>query len=53
MVAVMQIGAIVAPRRSAFYARPGSLEAGVDDVVRRAIGPLDVDLGASISEWKG
>jgi len=53
MAAVTEIGAIVAPPVPAFYARPRSVDELVDQIARRAIGLLDLDLGVAASEWKG
>lgn len=53
MAAVTEIGAIVAPPVPAFYAHPNSLDEVVDQIARRAIALLDVDLDVSVNEWKG
>jgi len=53
MAAVTEFGAIVAPPVPAFYARPATLAEAVDQMARRAIGLLDVEVGISSREWEG
>lgn len=53
MAAVTEFGAIVAPPVPAFYARPATVAEAVDQMARRAIGLLDVELGISMREWEG
>ncbi|HEY0918088.1 UbiX family flavin prenyltransferase [Devosia sp.] len=53
MVAVTEMGAIVAPPVPAFYRRPESIEAMVDAIARRAIDHLGNDLGVSPESWGG
>jgi flavin prenyltransferase len=53
MAAVTEFGAIVAPPVPAFYARPATLAEAVDQMARRAIGLLGVELGISMREWEG
>ncbi|WP_410708292.1 UbiX family flavin prenyltransferase [Bradyrhizobium sp. BWA-3-5] len=53
MTAVTESGAIVAPPVPAFYARPATLAEAVDQMARRAIGLLDVEVGISSREWEG
>jgi len=53
MVAVTEMGAIVAPPVPAFYRRPESIEAMVDAIARRAIDHLGIDLGVSPESWGG
>lgn len=53
MAAVTESGAIVAPPVPAFYAGPATLAEAVDQMARRAIGLLDVEVGISSREWEG
>ena len=53
MVAVTEMGAIVAPPVPAFYRRPESIEAVIDAIARRAIDHLGIDLGVSPESWGG
>jgi len=55
MVAVTEIGAIVAPPVPAFYARPDSLDDMVDHMARRTLAllDLDLDLDIAVDEWRG
>lgn len=50
MVAVTEMGAIVAPPVPAFYARPGSLADIVDHTVGRALDLFGIDTG--LARWK-
>ena len=52
MVAVTEMGAIVFPPLPAFYHRPTSIEALVDDSVERVLSLLDVESAAPKS-WSG
>lgn len=50
MLAVTEMGAIVAPPVPAFYARPGSLEEMVDHTLGRVLDLLDLDAG-TVRRW--
>ncbi len=52
MTAATEMGAIVFPPLPAFYHRPDSVQALVDDTVERALALLGVD-GASPRAWTG
>ncbi len=52
MVAVTEMGAIVFPPLPAFYHRPASIDAIVDDTVERALAMLEV-AGATPQQWQG
>lgn len=51
MVAVTEMGAIVAPPVPAFYARPASLEAMVDHTLGRVLDLFGIDAG-SVTRWR-
>jgi flavin prenyltransferase len=51
MLAVTEMGAIVAPPVPAFYTRPESLERMVDQTVGRVLDLFNVDIG-TVSRWK-
>ncbi len=52
MTSVTEMGAIVFPPLPAFYHRPQTIEAMVDDTVERVLALLDVD-GAMPLPWRG
>ena len=52
MTAVTEMGGIVFPPLPAFYQRPPSIQAMVDDTVERALGLLRIP-GAAATEWRG
>lgn len=52
MVAVTEMGAVVMPPVPAFYARPASLEAIVDQVLGRALDLFDLDC-SRVVRWQG
>ena len=52
MVAVTEMGAIVAPPVPAFYARPANLEQMVDHTLGRVLDLFDIDVGA-VRRWTG
>jgi len=52
MTAVTEMGAIVFPPLPAFYHRPNSIEALVDDTVERALALLGI-AGAAPRAWRG
>ena len=52
MLAVTEMGAIVAPPVPAFYARPDSLDAMVDHTVGRALDLFGLDVGG-VLRWQG
>jgi 4-hydroxy-3-polyprenylbenzoate decarboxylase len=52
MTAVTEMGAIVFPPLPAFYHRPASIEALVDDTVERALALLGIE-GAAPTPWGG
>lgn len=52
MVAVTEMGAIVAPPVPSFYRRPASVAEIIDHTARRAIGHLGLD-GIAAEEWRG
>lgn len=52
MVAVTEMGAIVAPPVPAFYARPQDLAQMVDHTVGRVLDLFDIDVGA-VRRWTG
>lgn len=52
MLAVSEMGAIVAPPVPAFYARPDSLEAMVDQTLGRVLDLFDLDSG-TVARWEG
>jgi len=51
MVAVTEMGAIVAPPVPAFYARPASLEAMVDHTLGRVLDLFGIDTGR-VTRWR-
>lgn len=51
MVAVTEMGAIVAPPVPGFYARPASIEAMVDHTVGRALDLFGIDTGR-VTRWR-
>lgn len=53
MVAVTEMGAIVAPPVPAFYQQPGSVEAIIDSIAARAIDLLDLDVEPQTRSWAG
>lgn len=53
MVAVTEMGAIVAPPLPSFYRRPQSVAELVDHTARRAIGHLGIGSIAPAEEWRG
>jgi 4-hydroxy-3-polyprenylbenzoate decarboxylase len=52
MLAVSEMGGIVAPPVPAFYARPDSLEAMVDHSLGRVLDLFDIDSG-KVTRWSG
>ncbi len=52
MIAVTEMGAVVFPPLPAFYHRPESIDAMVDDTVERALSMMGVD-GSTPCEWRG
>ncbi|MCW5634583.1 MAG: UbiX family flavin prenyltransferase [Rubrivivax sp.] len=52
MLAVTEMGAIVAPPVPAFYARPGSLEDMVDHTLGRVLDLFGLDAG-TVRRWQG
>lgn len=52
MLAVTEMGAIVAPPVPAFYARPQSLDEMVDHTLGRVLDLFDIDVGA-VRRWTG
>ncbi|HWA60209.1 MAG TPA: UbiX family flavin prenyltransferase [Caulobacteraceae bacterium] len=52
MVALTEMGAIIAPPLPAFYARPASVEAIVDQAVGRALDLFGLDW-AGVQRWSG
>jgi 4-hydroxy-3-polyprenylbenzoate decarboxylase len=52
MTAVTEMGGIVFPPLPAFYHRPESLEAMVDETVERVLGLVGVP-GSAAREWRG
>ena len=52
MLAVTEMGAIVAPPVPAFYARPASLDEMVDHTLGRVLDLFDIDVGA-VRRWTG
>jgi 4-hydroxy-3-polyprenylbenzoate decarboxylase len=52
MLAVTEMGAIVAPPVPAFYTRPANLEEMVDHTIARALDLFDLDVGG-IKRWGG
>jgi 4-hydroxy-3-polyprenylbenzoate decarboxylase len=53
MVAVTEMGAIVAPPVPSFYRRPQSVAEIIDHIARRAIGQLGIAGSAPAEEWGG
>ncbi len=54
LVQVAEMGAIVMPPTPAFYHRPASLEAVVDQTVNRALDMLEIELAQDLfPRWKG
>jgi 4-hydroxy-3-polyprenylbenzoate decarboxylase len=53
MVAVTEMGAVVAPPVPSFYRHPRSVAEIVDHIARRAIGQLGIDTVAPAQEWHG
>ena len=51
MLAVAEMGAIIAPPMPAFYARPGSIDDVVDHSVGRVLDLFDID--TSMRRWEG
>ncbi len=52
MLAVTEMGAIVAPPVPAFYARPNSLDEMIDHTIGRALDLFELDTG-TIKRWQG
>jgi 4-hydroxy-3-polyprenylbenzoate decarboxylase len=52
MLAVTEMGAIVAPPVPAFYARPNSLDEMIDHTIGRVLDLFDLDTG-TIKRWQG
>ncbi|OYV24453.1 MAG: aromatic acid decarboxylase [Rhodospirillales bacterium 20-58-10] len=52
MVAAAEIGAIIAPPVPAFYAKPASLEAMIDQTLGRILDLFDLETGA-VARWGG
>lgn len=52
MTAVTEMGGIIFPPLPAFYHRPETIEAMVDDTVERVLALLDID-GATPQAWSG
>lgn len=52
MTAVTEMGGIIFPPVPAFYQRPQSVEAIVEETVERVLQVVEVE-GASVKEWKG
>jgi 4-hydroxy-3-polyprenylbenzoate decarboxylase len=52
MLAVTEMGAIVAPPVPAFYARPDSLDAMINHTVGRALDLFGLDVGG-VMRWQG
>lgn len=52
MIAVTEMGGVIFPPLPAFYHRPKSIEAMVDDTVERVLGFIGVD-GATPGAWGG
>ena len=52
MLAVTEMGAIVAPPVPAFYARPASLDEMVDHTLGRVLDLFEIDVGA-VRRWTG
>ena len=52
MLAVTEMGAIVAPPVPAFYARPNSLDEMVDHTIGRVLDLFDLDTG-TVKRWQG
>ncbi len=53
MTAATEIGAIIAPPVPAFYHKPASMAEVIDQIARRAIDLLDLDLCLPAHEWEG
>ena len=53
MTAATEIGAIIAPPVPAFYHKPASMAEVIDQIARRAIDLLDLDLHLPVHEWEG
>ncbi|MBN9310138.1 UbiX family flavin prenyltransferase [Devosia sp.] len=53
MVAATEMGAIIAPPVPAFYRRPASLAAVIDDCAGRAIDLLGLGIGPQADGWTG
>lgn len=53
MTAATEIGAIIAPPVPAFYHKPASMTEVIDQIARRAIDLLDLDLHLPAHEWEG
>lgn len=53
MTAATEIGAIIAPPVPAFYHKPASMVEVIDQIARRAIDLLDLDLHLPAHEWEG
>ncbi len=52
MLALSEMGAVIAPPVPAFYTRPQSLEAMVDQTVGRVLDLFDIDAG-NVQRWDG
>ena len=52
MLALSEMGAIIAPPAPAFYAKPQSIDAMVDHTVGRVLDLFDLDSG-KVHRWKG
>jgi 4-hydroxy-3-polyprenylbenzoate decarboxylase len=53
MTAATELGAIIAPPVPAFYHKPASMAEVIDQIARRAIDLLDLDLHLPVHEWEG
>lgn len=53
MTTATEIGAIIAPPVPAFYHKPASMAEVIDQIARRAIDLLDLDLHLPVHEWEG
>ena len=53
MAAVTEYGAIVAPAVPAFYLAPSSVDDVIDQIARRAIDLLSLDMPAQAAAWTG
>ena len=54
LVQVAEMGAVVMPPVPAFYHRPTTLEAVIDQTINRALDMLNIDIGEDLfSRWRG